>query len=316
VRNELARRVRAFTGSLAARASLDDDISAIHRYLGDVDRRANGAALFACSGAGRFEPFTFEAPLAEHLVHIGPQPHLYPLARLLDSYPRYVVLLADTHTARIIVVSGHAVCHTERIDNPKTKRHKMGGCSQARYQRHVDNLHLLHAKEAADALTRIVRDEAIPSLIVAGDEVILPLLRDQLPADVDTRIVVVLRLDVRTPDSEVLDATLPVMRAKDADADREQVDALLGESQASGRAVVGVPATRRALDLGQVDELVITAEPTTIRVPRPTTNGAKERAADELVVKARQTGATVRFVEETSLLARAGGVGAFLRFRL
>jgi peptide subunit release factor 1 (eRF1) len=77
-----------------------------------------------------------------------------------------------------------------------------------------------------------------------------------------------------------------------------------------------VPATRHALDLGQVERLVITAEPATMRVPRSTTNGAKEQAADELVVKARRTGAAVRFVEDTSLLATAGGVGAFLRFRL
>jgi peptide subunit release factor 1 (eRF1) len=38
--------------------------------------------------------------------------------------------------------------------------------------------------------------------------------------------------------------------------------------------------------------------------------------ADQLVRLARQTSATVRFIEEPALLAEVGGVGAFLRFRI
>ena len=43
---------------------------------------------------------------------------------------------------------------------------------------------------------------------------------------------------------------------------------------------------------------------------------AAERIADELVAKARQTGASLRFIEDVSLLQPYGGVGAFLRFRV
>lgn len=138
----------------------------------------------------------------------------------------------------------------------------------------------------------------------------------ELPADIAARKVGILRLDVQASDREVLDASLPLMRERDADTDREQVGAMLDACRAGGRAVVGVPATRRALTLGQVAQLVITATPRTIEAPLISTNGARERTADELVVKARQTGASVRFIEDPSLLAAAGGVGAFLRFRL
>ena len=37
---------------------------------------------------------------------------------------------------------------------------------------------------------------------------------------------------------------------------------------------------------------------------------------DELVVKASQTAAKIRFVEDAALLAAVGGVGAFLRFKV
>jgi peptide subunit release factor 1 (eRF1) len=42
---------------------------------------------------------------------------------------------------------------------------------------------------------------------------------------------------------------------------------------------------------------------------------AEERAADELVTKARQTAATVRFIEDPAPLSAVGGVGALLRFK-
>ena len=71
-----------------------------------------------------------------------------------------------------------------------------------------------------------------------------------------------------------------------------------------------------------MDELLITAIPDTIdsAARKGATDGdersAEERAADELVVKANQTAAKIRFIEDPALLAGVGGVGAFLRFKL
>jgi peptide subunit release factor 1 (eRF1) len=40
------------------------------------------------------------------------------------------------------------------------------------------------------------------------------------------------------------------------------------------------------------------------------------KLSDELVTRAQQTAARIRFIEDTSLLAEVGGVGALLRFRI
>jgi peptide subunit release factor 1 (eRF1) len=40
------------------------------------------------------------------------------------------------------------------------------------------------------------------------------------------------------------------------------------------------------------------------------------RLSDELITKARQTGARITFIEDPSLLADHGGVAALLRFRI
>ena len=297
-------RIRGYAPHAPERKSLDRDLERIDRYLGDVPGSANGLALFACAGADLFEAMALPAPIQEHQLFITNQPHLYPLARLIDEYPPYAVLVADTNTARIIVFALNAVARTDYVDGPKTKRHKMGGWSQARYQRHTDNFHLHHAKEVVDHLARVVRQERINKVILAGDDVIVPLLRSQLPKDVTDFIVDVVRLDVNASERDILEASIAALREDDATTDREHVDRLIAGYRGSGLGCVGVEAVRRAFDLGQVDELLISAR-----------GEALGPAADELIARARQTAANIRFIEEAALLEPFGGVGAILRFK-
>src|SRR5207247_7249607 len=177
-----------------------------------------------------------------------------------------------------------------------------------RYQRHTENYHVHHAKEVVDALARIVRDESIGSIVISGDEVIVPLLKEQLPKDLAERVIDVVKLEVHASEREVLEKTIAALREKDVESDRGRVDELLGAYRANGLAVVGVENTRKALEMGEVDELIITASPEALKM--------EERVADELVTKARQTAAKIRFIEDAALLSATGGVGAFLRFKV
>jgi peptide chain release factor subunit 1 len=324
LRKELSDRVRTYPAHGPERESLQNDVERIRRYMESVDRSARGLALFACDGTDLFDAIPLSAPIDEHQLHISNHPHLYGLARLLDEYPRYAVLLADTHSARIFVIAANRLERTTSVEAPKTHRHKMGGWAQARYQRHVENYYLHHAKEVADSLARVVREERIGAVIISGDEVIVPLLKEQFHKDVTERIVDELKLTMNAPESEVLRASLEALRGKDVQSDRERVNTLLDSYRASGLACVGVEDTLRAFELGQVDELVITSRPDRIewRPNRASGRAGGERSngedgtADDLVAKARQTSASIRFIEDPTLLSPIGGVGAFLRFRL
>jgi peptide chain release factor subunit 1 len=327
VRKELAQRTRGYPASGPERESLERDVERIREYLSGIDPSAEGLALFACSAGDLFEAIPLAAPIDEHRLFISDQPHVYPLARLLDQYPRYAVVVADTHHARLFVVALNAIASTTDVEGTKTRRHKMGGWSQARYQRHMENYHLQHAKEVVEALARVVRDERIESVILAGDEVIVPLLREQLPDDLQARIVDVLKLDIRAPERDILEAASEAIRSNDARTDAQRVEELLGAYRAGGLAVVGIEDARKALELGQVDELIITAQPAAISASGDATSdqasaegsaerSAEERIADELTAKAQQTSAGIRVIEDASLLADVGGVGATLRFTL
>ncbi len=278
VRKELAERVKSYPRRSAERESLEKDREKIDAYVSERLRpSANGLALFACDGADLFEAVQLDAPIEESQLMLGDEPQLYPLARLNDRYPRYAALLVDTNSARLFVFGTGGRLGERTVESPKTNRSAVGGWSQARYQRHVDNVHLQHAKEVVEVLERVTRREAIDKVILAGDEVILPLLREQLPQAVAAKVVDVLRLDIRTPGTEVLDRTLEALRDHDAKDDRERVKRLVDEYRGGGLAVVGPEATRAALEIGQVDELLITAAPSTIDV-EATGNGDEPAA--------------------------------------
>jgi len=132
----------------------------------------------------------------------------------------------------------------------------------------------------------------------------VPLLREQLPKHLSDRVIDTLALGIRAPEHEVLEATLAALRQRDAETDRERVESLMDAYRANGLGTVGLENTRRAFELGQVDELLITA----------TANPGDEQQA--LVRLANNTAATVRFIEDPELLESVEGVGAFLRFKL
>lgn len=307
LRKELRHRAKTYDERSPERDSLERDRTRIEEYLAqELESSTRGVALFACAGVNLFEAIQLEVPFDDHQLVVSDRPFLYPLARLDEEHPRYAALVVDTNAARIFVFGTGQLLDSVEVQNPKTKHSKAGGWSQPRFQRHVENVHLHHAKEVVERLDQIVTADAIHHIVLAGDEVIVPLIKEQLPERLTEKLVDVLRLDIRSPEHQVLTSTLEALRRKDEQTDEAVVTDLIGEYRAGGLAVVGVEPVREALRRGQVDTLVITATPAQV-------TGADE-TANELVTLARQTSAAVRFIENDRLLAGVGGVAASLRY--
>lgn len=334
VRKALPARAKTYLLRSPARASVDRDIERIKKYLQEeVQPSINGIVIFACAGADEFfEAVQLEVPITEHQLYVDHQPHLYSLARLLDQYQRYAVLLADTNAARLFVFGTGERLQAKDIQNTKVSHTRVGGWSQARYQRHVKNYHLHHAKEVVEALGQVVQQDQIERIILAGDEVIIPVLREQMPPPLLAKVIDILRLEMTTPEHEIVQAALVALHEQDAKDDAEKVERLLDEFRSGGLAVVGVRDTLAALANGQVDELVISATVENFQAEAEEDALLKARApeeeanesmppptvivADELVTRARQSSAHITFLENAALLTEVGGVGARLRYRL
>jgi peptide chain release factor subunit 1 len=333
LRRELPARARTFEPRSADRESYEQDAARIERWVQEELRpSSNGVAIFACAGADDFfEAVQLDVPVREHRLYVYHQPHLYELARLSDAYPRYAAVVADSRLARIFVFALGGTVDQREVENATTNRTQVGGWSQARFQRHVDHQRQQHAKEVVAALDRIVREDDIGQVVIAGDEVIVPLLRAELPPHLEEKVVETLRLDITTPEHEVLQETLRAMAAEDAREDADRVRRAIEGYRAGGLGVAGLAPTLAALVRGQVGELLVSAdletryaEPVSRDSPLIPTDLASQLPeepetvdlADELVSRARSTGATVSFIENTSLLAEVDGVAALLRFTL
>ena len=336
VRKVFNDRAKRFTEESPERQSFDKDAERIRQYLeSEIEPARQGVAIFASSGAEFFEAIPLDAPFENHELFIGSLPHLYPLARLIDTYPRYAAVMLDTNKARIMVFSLATAERDEKIQNEKTRRSQKGGWSQARYQRRAENFHLLHVKEVVDTLDRIVRDEGINHIVVSAEEVALPIFNEQLPKHLAEKIVDTVTLQRNADGTGILDATLAALRDKDAETDAEKVEQLMDAWQSGGLGVAGPEATLSAFQLGQVEELIITASPQILKpvqklpddaapgemqadtsAPQGTADEKQLKLADDLISRAHQTAARIRFIEDEHLLAGIGGVGALLRFRI
>lgn len=335
LRRAFTERPRLLHGE--ARKSFERDAQRIRTFLdSELRASAEGLALFACSSHDDFfEAIQLDVALDANWLFIGSVPHLYPLMRLNAQFPRYAALVADTNSARLYVFSLGARRSAQEVTNVKTRHTVMGGMSQPRYQRHIENFHLHHAKEVIEVLDRTVRQESLNHIILACDAVARPLLLEQMPKHLADKVIDVLSMDIKAPEHQILRDTLEALRERDAETDAAQVQRMCDAWNANGLAVVGPEDTLRALEMGQVEELLISAAPSALRRPASITGDMAQgtvdvdttavvapdetdqhRLADHFVVHAHKSGARVRFIEDPDLLAEAGGVGALLRFRI
>jgi hypothetical protein len=287
--------------------SFQADMARIEQYVEqDFQVDADGLAVFACSGRGLFEPI--EASVAfDNQVTVGPQPDLFQLARLLDDLETAVVAVVDTNTARLFVtrrgwlheVPGHD-------DDPKFYgKRQPGGWSQARYQRASDELRSRFARDVAAHLDRLVERMGATRVLLAGDEVAIPILRAELPQRTAELVHdEVLRIDVRAQADTVQGEIAPILAAVEAEEDRDLADRVVEAVRGDGLGSAGLRATRKALEQGQVDTLLLESSAE-----------LDEETRAELVRLAATTSAEVSVVEDHPGLRQLGGVGALLRYR-
>jgi peptide subunit release factor 1 (eRF1) len=267
-----------------------------------------GLALFACAGRELFEAVEAGAPFEDE-VSFAPAAALFQLARLLDDHETAVAAVVDTSTARLFVTRYGRV---EEVGGPNDKNTKayrkrsMGGWSQSRYQRNIENNRADFAKEAAAAIEQLVQAEAANRLILAGDEVAIPLLQAALPAPIAALVHdEVLRLDIRAPRDDVQAEVAPLLRAIEADESRAFADRVISAVQGGGLGVLGHKRTLGAIEQGQVEVLLLADEAE-----------VDEAARNELIRLAAMTSASVEVIQDHPAFTELGGVGGLLRYRL
>jgi len=308
LRDRLREVQKTFWPRGVAFDSVREDAARIERYLDEqAPVAAQGVAIFASARHGLFETIATAVPF-ETRVSARAEPDLFQLARLLDDRETAVVAVVDSNTARLFVSRLGGLREVRGLDDDPKYYHKVRGANamnQARYQRHADNVRTSFAREVAARIEELVDREGAAHVILSGDAVAIPLLRKALAPRVAALVhEPPLSLDVTAPRDAVSEATLPLIEAAEAEQDRTIVERLVDAVRADALGVAELEPTRRALQNGQVDTLVLAGD-----VPFP------PETRSELIDLAAKTGAAVEVVDGSEVLRELGGVGALLRYR-
>jgi hypothetical protein len=280
------------------------DRERIELAVAEARPAADGLAIFSCGAADLFEVVESGTPFLTKVVYQR-HPALFPLARLADEFEPAVVAVADTNTLRVFSVRMGEVEETAGKDEDSVnfRKRRTGGMSQERFQRHVEKHRVDFANEAAEVIARVVEEDGATRVILAGDEVAIPLLRDALPASVSEKLVGdALRIHIRASKDEVGDEVAAILELAEEESSHAVADALVAEVRKDALGIAGADPTRRALEAGQVDVLVMIDgyEPVEVR--------------DECTRLAISTGASVEVVADHDGLKSLGGIGAILRW--
>jgi peptide subunit release factor 1 (eRF1) len=305
-------RLREIERTLKRREEIDAlqaDVARVESFLAnEFSTATQGLAVFACGPRELFETVESGAPF-ETQISFGPRPELYQLARQVDDLETAVVAVVDTNTARLFVVRTgfmNEVGGPDQKDNSEYHKTRVGGWSQNRYQRHIQNNREEFARTTAEAIEQLVKREGATHLIVAGNEVAVPLLKDALSKPMTELLhEETLRIPIRAGGDAVQSEVLPILTQLESEQDHSVADRLVEGVRGGGLALAGVKRTRQALEIGQVDTLVIAADA-----------DLNPEQRNELIQLAATTSAAVEVVEEHEALRELGGVGALLRYQL
>jgi peptide chain release factor subunit 1 len=315
--------------------SFTADRERIDEFLGQqLDESAQGVAIFACSGDGLWETVTSGVPFRDS-VSAGPLPDLFQLARLIDEHEAAVAALVDSNTCRLFVTRTGRLSEVGGPDDASVsyRKRSLGGWSEQRYQRHIDEHIASFAEESAQAIAQLVDREGARRVLLAGDEVAITPLEERLPAAVRDKVDEVLRIDIRASHDELSDEVRAVLARLEAESSASAADTLIAAVRSGGLGVVGLEGTHSALQAGAAEVLVLAglpgqdADKTEHADARDLAHQGQQLSdaepglldldiRNELVRLAAATSCAVEVVNDHQPFNRAGGVGAILRYRL
>lgn len=308
----------------------------IEQYLNnELELKSNGAALFARSQPGNdfFLALQFPLPLENRFV-VDRVPHVFPLVQFLDNSHHYMVMISDSQKAKIFEIQFGGIKDIQQIEKAEEEKSFRGEWTQMHYQNWKKDQTKKFIKQKIKVLSELMQRNDVEHLVLAGDEVMLPRIKKELPKWLQDRVVDFARLGARTDEHQILRQTLEAF----ADFERiEDIDTLVSlrrELLTDGLGVMGTQTTVEALNAGKIDELIVATEyeaPPGWRCDNCDFLGTGSTSApcqycghrvlkpvnlkDELVRRTLVSGASVETIVHNVWFMRQGGLGALLRYK-
>ena len=330
---ELDQIAARLAGDSPHRKSFEADRQRIMDYANsEAPKEARGLALFACDAEGVWHALPLRAPVETRVVLDG-YPHTFDLARLIDNYKTYAVVLAEGQESHIFVIALDGVEQVGATEaTEKIKRFDQGGQAQMLFQRRTNNLIKAHSKDIAEQLDKVIKRYDVQYVVIAANDSIKGAIMDTLPEQIKSKLVDYIHLDPASSIKTIVETVEPMIR--EAEHEREAGDLAKLEKQMTakgGLGALGLADTALALSKGQVGTLLMLRSfsgeggecPSCGMLRAGQRNkcpydGAELRPVDlreAFTARTVQQSARVQIVDASDYLATHDGVGALLRYR-
>ncbi|MDP7032916.1 MAG: Vms1/Ankzf1 family peptidyl-tRNA hydrolase [Planctomycetota bacterium] len=260
----LRKKVRQFEKMFASkdkvRTGFRRSLEQIEEFVENgLSKETRGLAIFCSAERSFFRAFQLSVRLPNRFI-VDETPHIAPLAQLVENHQHHLVVLLDSHHARILGIYFWRVIEEKRLEEEIPGKVKVGGWSQPRFQRHRRDQVQHFLKEVADQLEKSFRKDSPDNIILLGQGRIMAEFRKLLPRFLDDKVLIVDSMDITTSSQDVVRRLRPLLEEEKARSHQEVQSQLLHRVREDYLAVGGVGETLGALQEGRVDALILASQ--------------------------------------------------------
>jgi peptide subunit release factor 1 (eRF1) len=242
-----------------------EDVSAIERYFNhEYKWSGRSVAVFSCAPEAFFRTYPLAIPVRDR-IRVNTQPHVKPLADILDAFGGYGVALVDKQGARLFYfhlgelqeqegVLGETVRHTKRGGSSAVPGRRGGVAGQTNYAEEVAERNM---REAAEFAAHFFQENNVRRVLLAGTDDNLAQFRSMLPKAWQSLIVGTFPMSMNASKNEVQERAMQVGQEAEHRREAQLVKSVVTGAAKKRGGVISLDDTLNALHDGRVQTLLI-----------------------------------------------------------
>lgn len=239
------------------RQGLRGDFERIRRFFENDFARdgVRGLAIFAAGQDNFWRTLDLPDPVPD-AIKVRRHFHLSPLVSLVGRGDGALVAVVGREQGQLYRLRGGRLEEVADRTDEQPGRHDQGGWSQARYQRHIENLVAEHLRGVAGELDRQIRRLGAPKIVLICSEETRAEFTEVLSNEARSAIVGATQAEAHATPAELLEIARPLLDGARESDEAAAVERWSEEAGRNGRAASGWAETLEAASDGRVELLL------------------------------------------------------------
>jgi len=251
--------------SLLKSVNMPEDVQTIEEYLErSYNWSGRSVAMFSCAAEEFFRAYPLAIPVKSR-VRINTNPHVKPLANLLDFYGGYGVILVDKQGARVFHFHLGELIEQEGILGEEVRHTKRGGASSLAGRRggvagrtnYVDEITDRNMRESVEFATHFFQEADIRRIAIGGTDDNVTPFRSLLPKSWQSLVVGTFPISMTASKEEIYERTMELGKAAEIRHEEQLVNIVVTSAAKRKGGVTKLDDTLKAVHDGRVQTLVV-----------------------------------------------------------